>query len=150
MTTVINPLDLLPHRYPFLLLDRIEVVTPGQEARGCKLVTGSEWQLVGSRDGVSSLAMPHALIVEALAQLSAAVIAGVEPSGEPMVGYFLGCDKVRLRGFAKPGDALDLSVRLLQYRRGVCRTQALARVGEAVLVKAVLTTIVRPAAGVKA
>lgn len=91
MTSVVNPLDLLPHRYPFLLLDRIEVVTPGQEARGRKLVTGSEWQLVGSRDGVSSLAMPHALIVEAL-----------------------------------------------------------ARVGEVVLVNAVLTTIVRPAAGVKA
>ncbi len=146
----LNPLDLLPHRYPFLLLDQIEIVEPGRRARGCKQVTGLEWQLVGVRDGTPQVAMPHALIVESLAQLSAAVIAGVEPSGAPMVGYFMGCDQVRLRGEARPGDSVELSVELLQYRRGICRTSAVARVGESVLVRAVLTTIVRPAAGAKA
>jgi len=145
MTVRINPLHLLPHRYPFLLLDDIEVVTPGQVARGRKQVTGSEWQIIGARDGMSSVSMPHALIVEALAQLSAAVIAGVAPNKEPMVGYFLGCDNVRLRGEAKPGDTIELSVELLQFRRGICRTRAEARVGNTVLVRAVLTTIVRPA-----
>ena len=94
--------------------------------------------------------MPHALIVEALAQLSAAVIAGVEVTGEPMVGYFMGCDGVRLRGEAKPGDSIDLSVDLLQYRRGICRTRAIARVGGVLLVRAVLTTIVRPVRSAKA
>lgn len=147
MTAKINPLHLLPHRYPFLLLDDIEVVSPGREARGWKQVTGSEWQIIGARDGTSSVAMPHALIVEALAQLSAAVVAGVAPNDEPMVGYFLGCDKVRLRGEAKPGDTIELSVELLQFRRGICRTRAVARVEGTVLVRAILTTIVRPAAG---
>lgn len=122
---LVNPLELLPHRYPFLLVDQMEIVEPGRKARGCKQVTGSEWQVVGARDGVSSVAMPHALIVEALAQLSGAVIAGVEVTGEPMVGYFMGCDGVRLRGEAKPGDLIDLSVDLLQYRRGICRTSGL-------------------------
>lgn len=146
----LNPLDLLPHRYPFLLVDQIEIVEPGRKARGCKQVTGSEWQIIGARDGMASVAMPHALIVESLAQLSAAVIAGVEPSGAPMVGYFMGCDQVRLRGEARPGDSVELSVELMQYRRGICRTRAIARVGKSVLVRAVLTTIVRPAAGTKA
>lgn len=94
--------------------------------------------------------MPHALIVEALAQLSAAVIAGVEPNGAPMVGYFMGCDQVRLRGEARPGDSIELSVELLQYRRGICRTRAVARVGRSTLVRAVVTTIVRPASNPKA
>lgn len=146
----IDPLELLPHRYPFLLIDQMEILEPGRKARGRKQVTGSEWQLVGARDGVSSLSMPHALIVEALAQLSAAVIAGVEVTGVPMVGYFMGCDGVRLRGEAKPGDSIDLSVELLQYRRGICRTRAIARVGGAVVVRAVLTTIVRPASSARA
>ncbi len=141
----IEPQDLLPHRYPFLLLDSIDVIEPGRTARGAKLVTGTEWQAVGSRDGRSSVAMPHALIVEALAQLSAAIIAGAEPSEAPMVGYFMGCDEVRLRGEAKPGSTLDLTVELLQYRRGICRTRAIATVGREVLVRAVITTIVRPA-----
>ncbi len=146
----LNPLDLLPHCYPFLLVDQIEIVEPGRRARGCKQVTGSEWQIVGTRDGFSSVAMPHALIVEALAQLSAAVIAGTEPSGAPMVGYFMGCDQVRLRGEARPGDSIDLSVELIQYRRGICRTLAVARVGTSTLVRAVLTTVVRSVATPKA
>jgi 3-hydroxyacyl-[acyl-carrier-protein] dehydratase len=145
----LNPLDLLPHRYPFLLVDQIEVLEAGRKARGCKQVTGAEGQIIGARDGVASVAMPHALIVEALAQLSAAVIAGLEASGAPMVGYFMGCDQVRLRGAAKPGDTIELSVELLQYRRGICRTRAVARVGQLVLVQAVLTTIVRPAVAAK-
>lgn len=145
----LNPLELLPHRYPFLLVDAIEIVEPGRRARGLKQVTGSEWQIIGGRDGISPVTMPHALIVEALAQLSAAVIAGVEPSDTPMIGYFMGCDQVRLRGEAKPGDSVELSVELLQYRRGICRTRAIARVGKLVLVRAVLTTIVRPATATK-
>lgn len=146
----LNPLDLLPHRYPFLLVDQIDIVEPGRKARGCKQVTGSEWQIIGARDGESSASMPHALIVEALAQLSAAVISGVEPSGAPMVGYFMGCDQVRLRGEAKPGDSVELAVELVMYRRGICRTRGIARVGRLDLVRAVLTTIVRPAVAPKA
>lgn len=146
----LNPLDLLPHRYPFLLVDQIHIVEPGRTARGCKQVTGSEWQIIGARDGAASVSMPHALIIEALAQLSAAVIAGVEPSGAPMVGYFMGCDQVRLRGEAKPGDSIELAVELLKYRRGICRTRAIARIGRLELVRAVLTTIVRPVVGANA
>ncbi len=140
-----NPHELLPHRYPFLLVDRIDAVERGRRAVGRKRVTGSEWLAVSTGYGEARLAMPHALIVEALAQLSAAVIAGLEAHPAGVVGYFMGCDRVRLRGAAEPGDTLDLTVDLLQYRRGICRTRGVARVGSLELVRATLTTIVRPA-----
>lgn len=143
----LNPLDLLPHRYPLLLVDRIDLLEPGRRARGCKQVTGSEWQIIGTRDNTLSLAMPHTLIVEALAQLSAAVIADIEPAGGSMIGYFMGCEQVRFRGEAKPGDTIELMVELLRYRRGICRTRATARVDDSIVVRAVMTTIIRPAVG---
>ena len=87
----------------------------------------------------------HAQIVEELAQLSAAFIARVKTSPTPMVGYVIGCDQLRLRGQARPGDTCDMTVDLMRYRRGMCRSRAVARVGDAPLVHAILTTFVRPA-----
>lgn len=87
----------------------------------------------------------HAQIVEEHAPLSAAIIAGVETSRTPMGGYVIGCDQLRLRSQARPGDTLDMTVELMQYRRGICRTRAVAQVSSTILVRAVLTTIVRPA-----
>lgn len=136
---------LLPHRDPFLLVDRITVIEPGRLAIGTKQVTGTEWCAVSGRAGEGVLAMPHLLIVEALAQLSAAVLVGLLETPGGAVGYFLGIDAVKFRGVAAPGDTLDLSVELKQYRRGVCRTKAVAKVGDAMVVQAELTTILRAA-----
>lgn len=68
-----DPRTILPHRYPFLLLDTIDEVHRGKRARGTKVVTGSEWLVIGTTGTNTLRAMPHLLIVEALAQLSAAV-----------------------------------------------------------------------------
>ncbi|MBL0937764.1 MAG: beta-hydroxyacyl-ACP dehydratase [Gemmatimonadaceae bacterium] len=138
-----DPRDLLPHRYPFLLLDRIESVQRGRRAVGIKQVTGSEWLIVGTRHGAAPRAMPHLLIVEALAQLSAAVVDGVHDYGPGAIGYFMGFDRVRFRGEAVPGDTLVLTVELLQFRRGICRTRGTATVDGRDLVRAHLTTVVR-------
>ena len=69
-----DPHTLLPHRFPLLLVDRITAVEPGKRATGIKTVTGNEWTSIGSSRDAGAQEMPHLLIVEALAQLSAAVL----------------------------------------------------------------------------
>jgi len=125
-TPAMDPSTLLPHRYPLLLVDRVE---PGKRASGTKLVTGSEWSIVGARGVPGMRAMPHLLIVEALAQLSGAVLAGLPDGSAGAVGYFPGMQRARFRGEAVPGDVLTVEVELLQFRRGICKTRGVARVG---------------------
>lgn len=87
--------------------------------------------------------MPHTLVVEALAQLTAAILVGRIDGASGVVGYFLGIDHVRFRGAVVVGDELHLEVELRQFRRGICRTHGVARVGDAIVVSADLTTVVR-------
>lgn len=143
MSPTIDVLSLLPHRYPFLLIDRITEVEPGKRASGMKRVTGGEWSCVAAGVLDASCAMPHTLIVEALAQLTAAILIGLVDGANGAVGYFLGIDHVRFRGEAMPGDELRLEVELRQFRRGICRTRGTARVDGRVIVSADLTTVVR-------
>lgn len=142
-----EPLTLLPHRFPLLLVDRITSVEPGKRATGVKTVTGNEWSSIGSYRDAAALEMPHLLIVEALAQLSAALLVTLIDGGAGSIGYFLGITNVRFRGRAAPGDVLDLTIDLLQYKRGVCRTRGFARVGTQEIVRADLTTIMKAASG---
>lgn len=141
----LEPLTLLPHRFPLLLVDRITHVEPGKGARGVKTVTGNEWTSVGSSRDAGAQSMPHLLIVEALAQLSAAVLVTLLEGSAGAIGYFLGFTHVRFRGRAAPGDVLDLSIELRQFKRGVCKTRGVARVGTLDVVRADLTTIIRAA-----
>lgn len=138
----LDPHALLPHRFPFLLVDSISVVEPGRIVTGTKAVTGAETSLIGP-DAGGVHGMPHLLIVEALAQLSAAILVALLDGKEGAVGYFIGIDRVRFRSEAMPGDVLDLRVELLQFRRGFCRSRGEARVGHQSVVRAELTTILR-------
>jgi 3-hydroxyacyl-[acyl-carrier-protein] dehydratase len=133
---------LLPHRYPFLLVDRVTALDPGRRAEGIKRVTGGEWFLGGAAPGG---AMPGGLVVEALAQLSGAVIVGLVDSAAGTVGYFLGLDRVRYRGAARAGDEIRMVVELLRFRRGICRTRGEAWVDGRRIVRAELTTALRAA-----
>jgi 3-hydroxyacyl-[acyl-carrier-protein] dehydratase len=135
---------ILPHRYPFLLVDRITALVPGQRAEGSKRVTGGEWCMDALRDAPDT-SLPGGLVVEALAQLSAAVMLGLVDEGAGAVGYFMGVDRVRFRGAARAGDELRLVVELLRFKRGICRTRGEAWVGEQRIVRAELTTVIRPA-----
>jgi 3-hydroxyacyl-[acyl-carrier-protein] dehydratase len=143
MPDVIDPSVLLPHRFPFLLVDTIRVVEPGKRVIGTKAVTGSESSLIGPGAAGAVHAMPHLLIVEALAQLSAAILVALIEGKGGAIGYFVGIDRVRFRGAAMPGDIIDLSVELRQFRRGICRSHGVARVGPTQIVQADLTTILR-------
>ena len=142
----LDPLQLLPHRYPFLLLDRIIEVEPGKRAVALKRVTGAEWSGAYPTGVGTAGAMPQLLLVEALAQLSAAIIVYLVEGSEGAIGYFTSMNHVRCRGAARPGDDVRLEVELKQFKRGICRTRGTAWVRDQCLVRADLTTIVRPAA----
>ena len=117
---------ILPHRYPFLLVDRVLELEPGQRAVGIKNVTANEPFFAGHFPGRP--VMPGVLIVEALAQ-TAGVLMG-EGAGEGRIPLFMGIDRARFRRQVVPGDQLRLEVEVLQQRRNVCRVAGKAFVGE--------------------
>lgn len=131
--------DLLPHRAPFLLIDRLTAIEPGRRALGIKQLTGDEWCMRAP----AGAHFPATLILEALAQLSAGVMSGLADAPDGAVGYFMGLSRVRVRGEARVGDQLDLACTLVQYRRGICRTRGEAFVAGRRIVRAELTTIIR-------
>ncbi|WP_439876420.1 3-hydroxyacyl-ACP dehydratase FabZ family protein [Bacillus mycoides] len=104
-----NIKDTLPHRYPFLMIDKITSVTESQSATGYKLITNNEWFINESQNH-----MPHMLIVEALAQLSAFV----STSESDGLGFLSSLDGVEFHEKAYPGDKLDLHYELTRNRRG--------------------------------
>ncbi|MDE3173826.1 MAG: 3-hydroxyacyl-[acyl-carrier-protein] dehydratase FabZ [Gemmatimonadota bacterium] len=139
-------LDLLPHRYPFLLVDRVEVVEPGRRVVGHKRVTANEWWMEGAVAPAGAAApptMPHALVLEALAQTSGALVRDLLDAAEHAVAYFMAAERVRMRRLPAAGDTLRLELTLRSWRRGICRSHGVATVGGALVLSADLTTVVR-------
>ena len=133
---------LLPHRYPFLLVDRINVIATGKHVVGTKQLSGGEWWADGSAVAV----MPFGLVLEALAQTSGALVHDLAGGIEGAVAYFMGADHVRMRRAPRVGDELKLDLSLKVWRRGLCRTHGVATVGGDVVLTADLTTIIRSGA----
>lgn len=106
--------ELLPHRYPFALVDRIIEYVPGQRAVGIKNVTFNEPHFQGHFPGRSL--MPGVLIVEAMAQVGGVVLTQL-PELEGGLFLFAGIDKVRFRRPVVPGDRLIMTVELLYVKR---------------------------------
>ncbi len=124
-------LKRLPHRYPFLLVDRVLELVPGKSIRALKNVTYNEPFFPGHFP--HRPVMPGVMIIEALAQTAgilAFVTAGVVPT-ESTRFYFAGIDKARFRRPVEPGDQLLLSAQLDRNLRGIWRLSVLAMVGEA-------------------
>ncbi len=140
-TDPLDVLDVLGHRYPFLLVDRLRVVQPGRRALGLKRVTAGDWWSEAADSGMWE--MPGTLVVEALAQTSAAVLIGLLKGSSGAVGYFASADRVRFRSLPRVGDTLILSVELVWYRRGVARLRGAASVDGRLAVSANFTTVVR-------
>ncbi len=101
--------DTLPHRYPFLMIDKVTNVKQGESVTGYKLITNKEWFINDSQKH-----MPHMLIVEALAQLSAFV----HTSDSNGLGFLSSLDGVTFHEKAYPGDKLNLHYELTRNRRG--------------------------------
>src|ERR671910_3521251 len=130
---------ILPHRYPFLLVDRIVELEPGVRAVGIKNVTANEPQFSGHFPGRPI--MPGVLMVEALAQTAGvAVLSLDEYRGK--LGLFAGIDDCRFKRMVVPGDTLRLEVTVEKLRGMFGRVKAVASVEGEVAVEATLSIII--------
>lgn len=120
-------MDMLPHRYPFLLIDRILELVPGKKVLALKNVTINEPFFQGHFPGAPI--MPGVLIIEAMAQ-AGVVLAAESMAGEKRGGlaFFMGMDKVKFRKPVVPGDQLILELETLRKRGKVFKMSGTARV----------------------
>jgi len=107
---------IIPHRYPFLLVDRVVELEPGTRAVGLKNVSIGEPFFAGHFPAYP--VMPGVLIVEALAQVGAVAMLTTD-AGDGKLALFAGIDNVRFKRQVRPGDTLRLEVQIGQVRRGV-------------------------------
>lgn len=143
MMDIYQILKQLPHRYPFLLVDRVLSIEKGKSIRALKNVTINEPFFEGHFP--HRPVMPGVLMLEALAQ-AAALLAfdalGTSPSDE-MVYYFAGIDGARFKRPVEPGDQLILEVELLRMKAGIFKFKARALVDNELAVEAELTCAMR-------
>ncbi|MFW5878824.1 MAG: 3-hydroxyacyl-ACP dehydratase FabZ [Myxococcota bacterium] len=118
---------VLPHRYPFLLIDRV-VEVGGGRIKAFKNVTANEEYFQGHFP--DHPVVPGVILVEAMAQAGALLAHVMEGSVEGKLIYLMGLDKVRFRRPVVPGDRPDIPVEMLRHRGRVWKQQAVASVGE--------------------
>jgi 3-hydroxyacyl-[acyl-carrier-protein] dehydratase len=142
VTQVVLPLTaeaiqaILPHRYPFLLVDRVTHLVPGQQIQGYKLVSHNEPFFQGHFPGKP--VMPGVLQLEALAQLGGILIS-LSPEGEGKMGLFAGIDNARFRRMVVPGDILAMTATVVKLRRAMAKLAVSASVEGQTCVEAELT-----------
>ena len=139
MMTIKEIQKLLPHRYPFLLVDRIIEMNPGTKAVGIKNVTINEEFFQGHFPGLPI--MPGVLIIEAMAQV-AGVLAFQSGTAEGKSVYFMSIERAKFRKPVVPGDQLRLEVNILQQRGNVWKFAANALVEEKIVAEAEFTAMV--------
>lgn len=131
--------EIIPHRHPFLLIDRIEELEPGVRAVGYKAVTYNEPQFAGHFPGEP--VMPGVLIVEALAQTGAVAILSVEEN-RGKTAYFGAMDHVKFKKKVVPGDTLCLECEIIKKKGPMGVGKATATVDGKVAVVAELTFMI--------
>ena len=133
-------LKILPHRYPFLMVDRILEVEAGKRV-GIKNVTFNEEFFQGHFPG--NPVMPGVLIVEAMAQVSAIGLHGIVPDQEKKILYLSAVDRCKFRRPVVPGDQLRIEAEILNLRSRICKCRAVATVDGRVCAEAeLLSTLV--------
>jgi 3-hydroxyacyl-[acyl-carrier-protein] dehydratase len=135
----VDIMQILPHRYPFLLVDRILELEPGKRAVGIKNVTANEPQFTGHFPGRPI--MPGVLMVEALAQTAGVAVLSLDEYRGKM-GLFAGIDDCRFRRLVQPGDTLRLEVTVEKLRGMFGRVRAVASVDGEVAVEGTLSIII--------
>lgn len=128
--------EILPHRYPFLLVDKITECVPGQKATGIKCVTANEMHFLGHFP--QKHVMPGVLIIEALAQTGAVAIL-TEEENKGKIALFGGIKSARFKKQVVPGDVLTLSCEIINRRGPVGIGKAVATVDGKAAVVAELT-----------
>jgi UDP-3-O-[3-hydroxymyristoyl] N-acetylglucosamine deacetylase/3-hydroxyacyl-[acyl-carrier-protein] dehydratase len=134
-------MKVLPHRYPFLLVDRILELEEKKRIVGLKNVTMNEPFFQGHFPGHPI--MPGVLIIEAMAQVGGILLMGQIEGYESKVVYFMSLDNVKFRRPVKPGDQLRLEADILQIRGMVCKMRGVAKVDGEVVCEADMAAMVR-------
>ncbi|NLY91209.1 MAG: 3-hydroxyacyl-ACP dehydratase FabZ [Firmicutes bacterium] len=130
--------ELLPHRYPFLLVDRVISLEPRTRITALKNVTNNEEYFTGHFPGRP--VMPGVLIIESMAQAAGLTLL-VEEEHRGKIPFFTGIDKARFRRPVVPGDQMYLDVEILRVKGNVCRAQGKATVDGEVVAEAELMFI---------
>lgn len=119
--------ELIPHRYPFLLVDKVIELEEGKRAVGIKNVTANEPFFQGHFPDYPI--MPGVLIIEAMAQVGCVAMMSIDEN-KGKLGVFAGLDKIRFKKEVRPGDTLTMEVEMLSVRRNIGKATAKAFVGE--------------------
>jgi 3-hydroxyacyl-[acyl-carrier-protein] dehydratase len=134
-------MSIIPHRYPFLLIDRIKEIILGESIIGIKNVTFNEPQFTGHFP--SRPIMPGVLIIEAMAQLSAVLVANSMETTEDKEVFFMSIEESKFRKIVEPGDCLVMYSSIVQNRGSVWKFKARAEVDGKIASEAVFTAMVR-------
>lgn len=117
---ILQIMELLPHRYPFLMIDRIVDIDGDNSATGIKAVTYNEPHFQGHFPGQP--VMPGVLLIEAMAQTAGAIcVAASEDQAAPSIVYFMTIDRAKFRKPVMPGDVVMFHVKKLKQRRNIWR-----------------------------
>ena len=141
MYTIEEIMKVLPHRYPFLLVDRIIEIEEKKRIVGLKNVTINEPFFQGHFPGHPI--MPGVLIIEAMAQVGGMLLLGSVSDPETKVVYFMSLDNVKFRRPVKPGDQLRFELDVTQLRGTVCKMRGVGKVDGEVVVEADMAAAIR-------
>lgn len=132
-------LEYLPHRYPFLLVDRIVDCVGDESCVGIKNVTANEPQFMGHFPGQPI--MPGVLLIEGMAQTAGALCVHASRSARPNLVYFMTIDKVKFRKPVVPGDRVEFHMKRLNRRRNMWWYRGEAKVDGALVCEAELSAM---------
>lgn len=147
MESLTLPLDysaierILPHRYPFLLVDRIIELEPDKRIVGIKNVSFNERYL--SRQPSQRPALPPTILTEAVAQVGAILILSKAENRERLI-FFMGIERVRYRHPVYPGDVVEIEARVRRLRSRMGQLDGLARVNHRLVVSGTMTFALGP------
>lgn len=138
---IVRIMEMIPHRYPFLMIDKVTDIKPDESAVGIKNVTINEPFFQGHFPGHP--VMPGVLIIEAMAQTSAVlVVQTMGQSSEGKLVYFMSVDQARFRKPVTPGDSLSITVTKQRSRGNVWKFKGEARVGETLMAEATFAAMI--------
>jgi 3-hydroxyacyl-[acyl-carrier-protein] dehydratase len=133
-------MKMIPHRYPFLLVDRITECVPGKYSKGYKNLTMNEEFFQGHFP--NNPVMPGVLQIEAMAQCSAPILMTL-PQFKDRLALFAGLENVRFKNIVRPGDRLDMEIELLKLKGPIGKSHAVGKVNGVVVVEADMTVCMK-------